>query len=189
MNTNPSFDASVLRGLEFELAYLASLTRAGLKPLSRWEKPFGPATQQALHELGLKSRVVTRTVQSGKRLRELIFSTSKDCLDGYARRFDQQAVERTAAADLRLRDAIETIPEAFVLWDSDNRLVLCNSKYQQFHSLPASVCVPGTAYEDLVRSARLEDTGEIPVVVARPMPGARRPATPARGPRPGRRRY
>ena len=43
--------------------------------------------------------------------------------------------------------------------------------------------------EDLVRSARLEDTGEIPVVVARPMPGARRPATPARGPRPGRRRY
>ncbi|HRT10614.1 MAG TPA: hypothetical protein P5233_19705, partial [Candidatus Paceibacterota bacterium] len=98
MNTNPSFDASVLRGLEFELAYLASLTRAGLKPLSRWEKPFGPATQQALHELGLKSRVVTRTVQSGKRLRELIFSTSKDCLDGYARRFDQQAVERTAAA-------------------------------------------------------------------------------------------
>ena len=35
-------------------------------------------------------------------------------------------VEKTAAADLRLRDAIETIPEAFVLWDADNRLVLCN---------------------------------------------------------------
>ncbi len=46
-------------------------------------------------------------------------------------------------AELRLKDAIENISEAFVLWDSDNRLVLCNSKYQQFHSLPASVCVPG----------------------------------------------
>ncbi len=57
-------------------------------------------------------------------------------------------------AELRLKDAIENISEAFVLWDSDNRLVLCNSKYQQFHSLPASVCVPGTAYEDLVRSAK-----------------------------------
>src|SRR5205085_10973779 len=34
-------------------------------------------------------------------------------------------VEMTAAADLRLRDAIETIPEAFVLWDAHNRLVLC----------------------------------------------------------------
>ena len=35
-------------------------------------------------------------------------------------------------------DAVENISEAFVLWDADNRLVLCNSKYQQFHSLPAS---------------------------------------------------
>ncbi|MFX8972795.1 PAS domain-containing protein, partial [Acinetobacter baumannii] len=43
--------------------------------------------------------------------------------------------ELTATADLRLRDAIETISEAFVLWDSDNRLVMCNSKYQQLHNL------------------------------------------------------
>ena len=28
-------------------------------------------------------------------------------------------VERTIDADMRLRDAIETIPEAFVLWDAD----------------------------------------------------------------------
>ena len=57
-------------------------------------------------------------------------------------------------AELRLKDAIENISEAFVLWDSDNRLVLCNSKYQQFHSLPASVCIPGTAYENVVRAAK-----------------------------------
>ena len=57
-------------------------------------------------------------------------------------------------AELRLKDAIENISEAFVLWDADNRLVLCNSKYQQFHSLPASVCIPGTAYEDVVRAAK-----------------------------------
>src|SRR4029078_7617843 len=44
-------------------------------------------------------------------------------------------VERTTAADLRLRDAIETIPEAFVLWDADNRLVLCNSNFQALHHL------------------------------------------------------
>jgi two-component system cell cycle sensor histidine kinase PleC len=57
-------------------------------------------------------------------------------------------------AELRLKDAIENISEAFVLWDSDNRLVLCNSKYQQFHSLPASVCVPGTPYELVVKTAK-----------------------------------
>ena len=38
-------------------------------------------------------------------------------------------------AEIRLKDAIEEISEAFVLWDADNRLVICNSKYQQFHSL------------------------------------------------------
>ena len=57
-------------------------------------------------------------------------------------------------AELRLKDAIENISEAFVLWDADNRLVLCNSKYQQFHALPASVCVPGTPYEMVTRSAK-----------------------------------
>ena len=38
-------------------------------------------------------------------------------------------VERTVAADMRLRDAIETIPEAFVLWDADNRLVLVQFQF------------------------------------------------------------
>jgi two-component system cell cycle sensor histidine kinase PleC len=57
-------------------------------------------------------------------------------------------------AELRLKDAIENISEAFVLWDSNNRLVLCNSKYQQFHSLPASVCVPGTPYATVTGSAK-----------------------------------
>ncbi len=57
-------------------------------------------------------------------------------------------------AELRLKDAVENISEAFVLWDADNHLVLCNSKYQQFHSLPASACVPGTPYEDMVRTAK-----------------------------------
>ena len=45
-------------------------------------------------------------------------------------------VERTVEADLRLRDAIETIPEAFVVWDAQNRMVLCNSNFQELHNLP-----------------------------------------------------
>lgn len=67
-------------------------------------------------------------------------------------------MEQTLAADLRLRDAIETIPEAFVLWDAGNRLVLCNSKFQQLHNLPDEAIRSGTAY-DLVLAA-----GRRPVV-------------------------
>src|SRR5258705_467396 len=59
-------------------------------------------------------------------------------------------MEKTVAADLRLRDAIETIPEAFVLWDSDNRLVLCNSNFQALHDLPDDTITAGTAYEAVV---------------------------------------
>jgi len=63
--------------------------------------------------------------------------------------------EKSATADARLRDAIETISEAFVLWDSDNRLVLCNSKYQSLHELPNSLVHPGTPYAAVMASARL----------------------------------
>jgi two-component system cell cycle sensor histidine kinase PleC len=63
-------------------------------------------------------------------------------------------VEKTTAADLRLRDAIETIPEAFVLWDADNRLVLCNSNFQQLHRLPDADVVAGTSYEAIVAAGR-----------------------------------
>jgi len=55
--------------------------------------------------------------------------------------------------DLRLLDAIENISEAFVLWDCDNRLVMCNSKYRQFYRLAGSVTQPGAHYEDVVAAA------------------------------------
>src|SRR5262249_21421720 len=63
-------------------------------------------------------------------------------------------VERTVEADLRLRDAIETIPEAFVLWDAQNRLVLCNSNFQELHNLPDEAIVAGAPYEAIVAAGR-----------------------------------
>jgi two-component system cell cycle sensor histidine kinase PleC len=63
-------------------------------------------------------------------------------------------VERTVEADLRLRDAIETIPEAFVLWDAKNRLVLCNSNFQELHNLPDESIRPGAPYEAVVAAGR-----------------------------------
>jgi two-component system cell cycle sensor histidine kinase PleC len=67
---------------------------------------------------------------------------------------------KTVEADLRLRDAIETIPEAFVLWDADNRLVLCNSYFQRLHKLPDSAIAPGTSYETVVEVGRMPQIRE-----------------------------
>ncbi|MBN9017260.1 MAG: PAS-domain containing protein [Rhizobiales bacterium] len=62
--------------------------------------------------------------------------------------------EHSRTADLRLRDAIETISEAFVLWDSENRLVMCNSKYQQLHGIPDAVLAVGAPYAEVIAAGR-----------------------------------
>jgi len=82
-------------------------------------------------------------------------------------------VEKTVAADLRLRDAIETIPEAFVLWDADNRLVLCNSNFQELHDLPDEAITVGASYESIV-AAGSQPVVRNKVATAGPViPGAR----------------
>ena len=82
-------------------------------------------------------------------------------------------VERTVAADMRLRDAIETIPEAFVLWDADNRLVLCNSNFQELHHLPDEAITVGASYESVV-AAGSKPVVRNKIVTAGPaIPGAR----------------
>jgi len=62
--------------------------------------------------------------------------------------------ERTATADMRLRDAIETISEAFVLWDAANRLVTCNSKFQQLYELKDEAVRPGTLRDEIIAAGR-----------------------------------
>ena len=84
----------------------------------------------------------------------------------------QTLVEKTVEADLRLRDAIETIPEAFVLWDANNRMVLCNSNFLALHNLPDEAVKAGTPYDAVVAA------GGKPVVRTRvisddQIPGAR----------------
>ena len=67
---------------------------------------------------------------------------------------EKKFAERTATADVRLRDAVETISEAFVLWDAEDRLVLCNSKFQQLHELPDRLTQPGATFEEVTAAGR-----------------------------------
>ena len=66
----------------------------------------------------------------------------------------RKLAEASQTADIRLRDAIEAISEAFVLWDASDRLVLCNRKYQQLYDLPDELVQPGTPYARIARSGR-----------------------------------
>jgi len=82
-------------------------------------------------------------------------------------------VEKTVAADMRLRDAIETIPEAFVLWDADNRLVLCNSNFQELHDLPDEAITVGASYESVVAAGRQPVVRNKVITHGPSQPGAR----------------
>ena len=66
---------------------------------------------------------------------------------------EKKMAERSATADMRLRDAIEAISEAFVLWDADNRLVTCNSKFLALHELKPDTVRVGTPYGQLIADA------------------------------------
>ncbi len=55
------------------------------------------------------------------------------------------------AAEQLLRDAVESISEGFVIYDADDRLVLCNRRYKQLYPGNAAAMVPGARFEEIVR--------------------------------------
>jgi two-component system cell cycle sensor histidine kinase PleC len=62
----------------------------------------------------------------------------------------RRLAQASRMADMRLRDAVEAISEAFVLWDADNCLVLCNKMYQELYRLPDTLVRPGVTYRDIL---------------------------------------
>jgi two-component system cell cycle sensor histidine kinase PleC len=82
---------------------------------------------------------------------------------------ERLAQARAQSAESRLRDAIESVSEAFVLWDRQGRLLMCNRNYRAFFRLDPQAIKPGAARD------------EVEVVAAR----AVRQAFPAAGDRKG----
>ncbi|MBI1234605.1 MAG: PAS domain-containing protein [Alphaproteobacteria bacterium] len=63
------------------------------------------------------------------------------------------AQARVAAAENRLRAALESMTESFVLWDSRQRLVLWNRKFRDFFDFTDSGLRPGLPYSDVETEA------------------------------------
>jgi signal transduction histidine kinase len=65
-----------------------------------------------------------------------------------------EAEERAATAQARLIAAIESIPESFVLFDRDNRLIMCNSRFREENAAIADRLSAGMPVEKIVAAAR-----------------------------------
>jgi PAS domain S-box-containing protein len=63
----------------------------------------------------------------------------------------KKAEEEIRQAELLLRSAIETIGEAFVVYDAEDRLAFCNQKYRELYALSAPVIEPGRSFEEIIR--------------------------------------
>ena len=61
------------------------------------------------------------------------------------------AAQEVRHSQALLTSSIEALDDAFVLYDEDDRLVLCNHRYQEFYPMVASMLVPGNRFEDIIR--------------------------------------
>jgi two-component system cell cycle sensor histidine kinase PleC len=61
----------------------------------------------------------------------------------------RKLARQSEMADMRLRTAIENISESFVLWDAEDRLVMCNTKFQEQMGLTDADVAPGAVRDDL----------------------------------------
>lgn len=75
------------------------------------------------------------------------------------------AEEEARQNEAILREAIEAINEAFVLYDSEDRLVFCNEKYRDLYRTSADLFQPGMRFEDIIRGGA--ERGQYPEAVGR----------------------
>ena len=80
---------------------------------------------------------------------------------------ERLAQARAQAAETRLRDAIDSVSEAFVLWDRLGRLQLCNQNFRTFFSLEPRLLKPGASRESVRRFVQLAIRGEHPSLLGK----------------------
>ena len=64
-----------------------------------------------------------------------------------------RAMSEAKIARQQLQQAIDAIGEGFILYDSNDRIVLCNRKYCDFFPAIADLLKPGTHFRDIVSAA------------------------------------
>ncbi len=64
----------------------------------------------------------------------------------------RETYERAIDSETNLRDAVESLPDAFCVYDRDDKLLLCNSKYSRLLETSGLKARIGSKFDELVRS-------------------------------------
>lgn len=73
--------------------------------------------------------------------------------DRRARDGDRVSLAIDITAEMRLRAAVEAIPDGFVIFDSQDCLIMCNQRYRDIYALPQDLVRPGMRFENLLRAS------------------------------------
>ncbi|MDQ2066496.1 response regulator [Xinfangfangia sp. CPCC 101601] len=84
-------------------------------------------------------------------------------IDRRARDGDMVCLILDITEQMRIWAAIEALPDAFVLFDREERLLTCNQRYRDLFPESADVIEPGTSFESLLRHGL--EKGQIPEAV------------------------
>lgn len=63
----------------------------------------------------------------------------------------QDSEKRANRAQQRLWAAIEALPEAFVMYDEEDRLVICNKKYKEVYAASEAAIFEGATFADVIQ--------------------------------------
>ena len=60
--------------------------------------------------------------------------------------------EKESQGKEMLEDAIEALSEGLILYDADDRMIMCNGRYKEFQGEGADLFVPGVKWQDVTRA-------------------------------------
>ncbi|MBX9873834.1 MAG: PAS-domain containing protein, partial [Beijerinckiaceae bacterium] len=66
-----------------------------------------------------------------------------------------RAEDERAKARETLERALESMSDGFVMFDPDDRLIACNSRYKDFYRISAPFIQPGTTFDEIMREGAL----------------------------------
>jgi PAS domain S-box-containing protein len=138
------------RGVAERFPKLAILAEVGAE-CYRGEVFFGPNGKPAGHVFAMSDREDRDDPDASSFFRLVSQRVGAEYNRWRAEQALQEGNARTRLADQRLREAVESISDAFVLYDAEDRLVLFNRKWVEFYGYDAEDAIPGVTYEELVR--------------------------------------
>lgn len=152
------FDAA-LRLVTTNQAYRALFTENGIEPGATYPELIARVARAGLIDFQGEecerwiARMTARLEEDGAVTETVKLASGRwiRVTDRRARDGDMVSLVVDITEQMRIWAAIEALPDAFVLFDREERLLAFNQRYRDMFPDSAPVMVPGTTFEDLLR--------------------------------------